>query len=102
MDPLAPVFSVAGGDVLLNIYQTQPTDPTVSGYSLVSTDLTALLQAHEGQILRLRFAEVDNQLFFQMGIDAVNLDVTQVPEPATLTMLGVGLVGIVYRARRIA
>src|SRR5262249_52027099 len=68
-------FSVAPGDVLLNVFRTQPGDPLVSGYTTQVTDLTAFLQAHEGQTLRLRFAEVDNQLFFQFGVDRVNLDV---------------------------
>jgi hypothetical protein len=92
-------FSVAAGDVLANVFQTQPGDPLVSGYTLQNTDLTALLAAHQGETLRLRFAEVDNELFFQFGVDAVSLGVTPsqvsgVPEPASLTLVGIGLIGI--------
>jgi hypothetical protein len=85
-------FSVAPGDVLLNVFQTHTGDPTVdSGYSVVSTDLTSFLQSHAGQTLALRFAEVDNQLFFQFGVDSVSLDVTTVtavPELDPSSMAG--------------
>jgi hypothetical protein len=90
-------FSVAGGDVLLNLFQTNVGDPLVSGYNPVSTDVTALLQAHEGETLRLRFAEVDNQNFFNFGVDQVSLDVaSEAAAPAPSTALGgVLLLGVV-------
>jgi hypothetical protein len=69
----ADPFSVASGDVLLNLYQTHVGDPAISGYTTHTIDLTALLTAHKGQTLRLRFAEVDNQFYFQFGVDQVNL-----------------------------
>jgi hypothetical protein len=99
-------FSVAGGDVLQNIFRTEVGDPTTSGYTLDTTDLTALFQANEGNTLRLRFAQVDNQLFFAMGIDdvALNVDVAAaaVPEPASLTVFGMGaaLIGLIGRRRK--
>lgn len=94
----ADPFSVAAGDVLQNLYQTLPGDPLVSGYTLISVDVTALLQAHLGETLRLRFAEVDNQLFFNAGVDAVSLNV--VPEPSTLALAGVAAVVGLLAARR--
>ena len=68
MDPSAPVDSVTTG-VLKNVYITKPGDPLESGYITVS----ASLDAFAGQQIRLRFAEVDNQLFFQVGIDSVTI-----------------------------
>lgn len=98
----ADPFSVAGGDVLLNLFQTQVGDPAVSGYLIDSADLTAFLSPLAGQTLRLRFAEVDNQLFFAFGIDDVVLDVTLVPEPSALALCGLGamLGGLALRRRR--
>jgi hypothetical protein len=102
----ADVFSLAAGDVLQNIYQTQPGDAAESGYTAISTDITALLNAHLGQTLRLRFAEADNQLFFANGVDAVSLTVrgTQdVPEPGTLALIiGVAIpfAGFAIRRRK--
>jgi hypothetical protein len=80
-------FSVTAADVLFTAYQTQTTDPLVSGYTTVTRDLTSVLAANPGATLRLRFAETDNVNFFQFGVDNVSLTVS-VPEPSTLTLVG--------------
>ena len=67
-------FSVAGGDVLQNLFQTAPGDPQNSGgYLNFLIDVLPLLQARQGQTVRLRFAEVDNVSFFNFGVDKVAL-----------------------------
>ncbi len=81
----ADPFSTASGDVLLNLYQTMAGAPLVSGYDDVVVDISALVQAHAGQTLRLRFAEVDNINMFNLGVDAVNIQV--VPEPGSWSLL---------------
>jgi hypothetical protein len=89
----ANVFSVASGDVLQNVFQTNPGDPLVSGYSLVTANLTSLLQADAGRTLRLRFAEADNQLLFNFGVDDVHLNITTgaaVPEPCAMALAALG------------
>jgi len=68
MNPGAPVTDVGAG-VLLNVFQTNPGDLLVSPYEYV----TASLSAFAGQTVRLRFAEVDNQLFFNAGVDNVQV-----------------------------
>ena len=70
VDPAAPVFSVAPGDVLQNVYISSPGSPgslshPMSGY----TTITAPLDAFAGETVRLRFAQVDNQYFFNVGTD---------------------------------
>jgi len=65
MNPAAPVDSVVAGDILLNIFQTQVGDPPTMAPRRFIVDLTPFA----GQTVRLRFAEVDNQFFFQAGVD---------------------------------
>ena len=96
MTSVSQPFSTAVADVLLNL---QIHVANTAGYENAAFDLTALLQAHEGETLRLRFAEVDNQLFFNNGIDNVNLDVTA-PEPASMLLFGLGALGIARRSFR--
>lgn len=76
--------------------------PVVSGipnpYVSYSYDITSLVAG--GGTFDIRFAEVDNSGFFNMGIDNVSVLATPVPEPATLSLLGMGLIGLAARARR--
>lgn len=92
-----------GTTVLQTLFQTQPGDPLESGYTLYSADVGALLQAHAGQTLRLRFAEVDNVFTLNLGVDAVSLSfgtTPPIPEPATVWMLVGGLGAITWARRR--
>ena len=98
MTTSANPFSVAAGDVLQNLYQTQPGDPLVSGYNTFQTDVSALLEAHAGETLRLRFAEVDNVFNFNLGVDDV--DVAVIPEPSTWMLMGGALLGVGWMRRR--
>ncbi len=64
MDPTAPVDDVGAG-VLANLFFTDPGDPTVQSYQTI----VASLNDYAGETIRLRFAEVDNQFFFNAGVD---------------------------------
>jgi hypothetical protein len=97
----ADPFSVAGGDVLANLYQTQVGDPLVNGYATVTADLSALFAAHAGETLRLRFAETDNVFTFQLGVDNVHFDSSTVPEPASALLFGAGLLALIGSRTRI-
>jgi len=56
-----------GGGVLRTLFQTNVGDPLVSGYNSLAFNLSDF----EGQDVQLRFSEVDNGFFFQMGVDDV-------------------------------
>jgi hypothetical protein len=91
-------FSVSAADVLLNVYQTNSGDPLVSGYTTVVANLTSLFALHPGETLRLRFAEVDNVLTFQLGVD--NVDILAVPEPSTCVLASLAFVVLMTMRRR--
>jgi hypothetical protein len=86
-------FSVAPGDVVANLYQSQPGDPLISGYTTFNFDISSILINHRGETLRLRFAEADNRGVLNFGVDLVDLEV-QVPEPTTWMLLGLGICGL--------
>ena len=97
MTTSANVFSVSPGDVLQNLFQTIAATPPISGYDPFLIDITALLQAHQGETLRLRFAETDNVNFFNFGVDDVSL--TAIPGPS-VWLLGLGALAGSPRRRR--
>jgi hypothetical protein len=59
--------STAPADVLATVFQTREGDPTSLGPTTISFDLTPFA----GMTIRIRFAEVDNQLFFNASVDNV-------------------------------
>ena len=80
-----------GAGVVDNLYEDAPP-PT--GWLSESFNLNLLPGTYQ-----LRFGEVDDQFFNQMGVDNVSLTV-QAPEPATLSLLGVALLGFGAIRRR--
>jgi len=95
----ADPFSVVGADILQSVFQTQVGDPLVSGYRSYSADLTSLFSSRAGQRLRLRFAETDNVLNFNLGVDNVSIDAAgaAVPEPGYLLPIGGLLLAVAGR-----
>ncbi len=83
MNPSAVLDDVGGG-VLQNLYITNPGDALVQSYQTV----TANLSAFSGQTVRLRFAEVDNQFFFNVGVDNCILQVTSPTAPIQSVPVG--------------
>jgi len=85
MDPNAPVDDVGAG-VWLNVFKTGGNDPFQFGFA----DVRVNLAQFAGQTVRIRFAEVDNQFYLDVGIDAVfvgELLVVPANNPLALTLL---------------
>jgi hypothetical protein len=78
LNPNAPIDSLAGADILANVFATSVGDLQTLAPTPVSVDLSAFA----GQTVRLRIAEVDNQSFFQASVDNV-----------TITSIGGAVVG---------
>jgi hypothetical protein len=68
----SPITSVAPADVLQTIFATTPSSPLIMAPTFSSTNVSA----YGGTTIRLRFAEVDDQFFFQGNTDAVSLTCT--------------------------
>jgi hypothetical protein len=67
--PTAPVRSMADEEILVNLFQTRVGAPLRIAPRVLERDLSRF----RGKTVRLRIAEVDNQGFFQVGVDAVRL-----------------------------
>lgn len=66
MAPDAEIGSLANEDIVKTVFRTQPGDDLRRAYKKVAANVD------EGEY-RLRIAEVDNQLNFMVGVDAVKL-----------------------------
>lgn len=92
-------FSLAPGDVLQNLFKTNPGDALVSGYTHLSVDVTSIFNSHFNGPLTLRFAETDNVSIFQMGVDNVVIQASPrqvIPGPSSWILTLTGLFTIFW------
>ena len=89
-----------GAGVLQNFYLGTDSGANPHAYKNYSFDITSLAGA--GGTFQIRFAEVDNQLFFNLGVDNVSINSasTAVPEPFSFVFATLGLSGLaLFRSR---
>lgn len=97
----ANLFSVSASDIVMSLVAPMVdagNDP--HAFLAYSFDITSAVAA--GGSFVLRFAEVDNQGFFNVGVDNVSVQANVVPEPASLALVGGALFGLaaLRRSRR--
>lgn len=102
MDPSAPAFDTGAG-VLLNVFQTEPGDPDILGYTPINFDLTP----YAGSTVRIRAAIAVTINTLEGSIDAVSCVAENVAEVPTLSQWGLiamagilGIVGLMVARRR--
>lgn len=93
----ADPFTTSAGDIVATLYGPGADAGANPNPWTDYTDDLGVLAAGTYQI---RFAETDNQLFFQMGVDNVSVQANGVPEPASLALLGAGISGLGLVRRR--
>jgi hypothetical protein len=86
-----------GAGVLANYYIGVDGGPDPHAFTHYSFDITGIVGA--GGTFQLRFAEVDNQLFFNQGVDNVSILAQPIPAPGAILLGGIG-VGVVSWLRR--
>jgi hypothetical protein len=80
--PDAGLYSLKPADMLATVFATEPGDPASLGPKQIHYDLSSLA----GQLVRLRITEVDNQFYFQVGVDDVT--VSNATSATALTLSG--------------
>lgn len=95
----AAAFTNLAADIVTNLYLGVDGGTDPNAYTSYVFDLTGTLTP--GQTYQIRFGEVDNQLFFNQGVDNVSIDavVGEVPAPAALSLFGLALGALALRRR---
>jgi hypothetical protein len=75
-----------GADALRNFYLGADLGFPPNPYRHYGFDITDLVGG--GGVFQIRFAEVDTEVFLNMGVD--NVSITTIPEPTTLLLVGTG------------
>lgn len=72
------ITSMDPADIIVAAYRTDVGDSTNQNWTTVEVDLTAALAAYAGQDVILRYAQVDNQGYFNLALDNINVGLTQI------------------------
>ena len=87
-----------GAGVLGNFFLGVDAGADPHAFTHYSFDITSLVG--NGGSFQLRFAESDNQSYFNLGVDNVSIAANEVPEPMSLVLFGTGLIGLAGRRMR--
>lgn len=87
-----------GATVLANYFLGVDAGADPNAFTHYDFDITSVVGA--GGTFQIRFAEVDNQLWLNQGVDNVDINQNQTPEPAGLALVGFALGALACSRRR--
>lgn len=88
----------SGAGVLTNYYLGVDGGPDPHAFTHYSFDITGIVGT--GGTFQLRFAEVDNQLWFNQGVDNVSILAEPIPAPGAILLAGIGAAFVAHLRRR--
>lgn len=97
-------YDDTGSTLLGNVFTQNPGYSANQTWTSNTLDVTSLLAAQAGKTISLRFTEIIPSAYqgpAGFGLDNVSLEAT-VPEPTTVALLGLGLLGFVASRRKLA
>ncbi|MGA2678565.1 MAG: PEP-CTERM sorting domain-containing protein [Sedimentisphaerales bacterium] len=87
-------------DAWTNILNNTPITGGSSGFLSFSYSLASLDAIENQSVVELRFNDFDNHGSGKLAFDNFELTGTQIPEPATIGLFGLGITAIIRRRRK--
>lgn len=80
LKPGSSLTSMNPNDIIVTVYKTQVGDPLTQNWTTKQFDVSGQLSSYVGQNVILRFWQADNQMYFNLALDNVNVGISQLAQ----------------------
>ena len=77
LKPGASITTINPADIIVTAFQTHVGDPLTKNWTTYTVDISSVLAAYVGQKVIFRFSQIDNQGYFNLAIDNINVGLLQ-------------------------